>query len=71
MISGGFVIGTATFYSFLVVLNYPSLEECNQAQLKIHGDSQWYTEDMTCFKTYKPIYQSIAPPLPRPKNLKE
>ena len=71
MVSGGFLTSTTKLYSFLVVLSFPSIEQCNEAQLNMYADKEWYTDDMTCFITYKPVYQSIAPPLPRPFNLGE
>lgn len=62
---GSFLIGTVKVYSTLVLLNFPTIEECTETHNKIYDDGT------KCFVTYKQIYEKIPAPMARPDNLGE
>ena len=71
MSAGSFVAETIKVYSFLVVLNFSTIEECNSAQESLYGDKSWYKGNEQCFISYKELPVKINMPLPRPNNLGE
>jgi hypothetical protein len=63
MISGNFVAGTVKVYSVLVMLSFPTIEECTKIQNEMYGDNT------KCFITYKEVYDTPKTPPNRPHNL--
>tara|TARA_R100001594_G_scaffold82865_1_gene117484 strand:- start:278 stop:475 length:198 start_codon:yes stop_codon:yes gene_type:complete len=58
------VSGSIKMYSFLVVLNFPTVEACNEAHQIIHGDMEG-----SCFITYKDVLDKAPIPPSRPQIL--
>ena len=71
MITGSFVPETIKVFSFLVVVSFPTIEECNQVQDSLYGDKPWFNGDEQCFTTYKELPLTLEMPLDRPDNLGE
>ncbi len=63
--TGSFLIGTVKVYSTLVLLSFPTIEECTEAHNEIYDDGT------KCFVTYKRIYEKVSIPMARPDNLGE
>jgi|TARA_R100001163_G_scaffold29523_1_gene23510 hypothetical protein len=63
--TGSFLIGTVKVYSTLVLLSFPTIEECTEAHNEIYDDGT------KCFVTYKRIYEKVSVPMARPDNLGE
>ena len=64
-VTGSFVTGTIKVYSTLIMLSFPTVEECTEFHNKRYG------EDTKCFPTYKDTY--TIPPIPpdKPREIKE
>lgn len=71
MITGSFVPETIKVFSFLVVVSFPTIEECNQVQNSLYGDKFWFKGDEQCFVTYEELPVTLEMPMSRPKNLGE
>jgi len=63
--TGSFLIGTVKVYSTLVLLSFPTIEECTKVHNEIHND------ETKCFETYQQVYEKVSMPLSRPDNLGE
>ena len=63
--TGSFLIGTVKVYSTLVLLSFPTIEECTEAHNEIYDDGT------KCFVTYKRIYEKVSVPMASPDNLGE
>jgi len=62
-VTGSFVTGSVKVYSTLIMLSFPTAEECTEFHNKRYG------EDTKCFASYKDTYD--IPPIPpnRPEGL--
>jgi hypothetical protein len=61
--TGSFITGSVKVYSTLIMLSFPTAEECTEFHNKRYG------EDTKCFASYQDTYDT--PPIPpnRPYNL--